>query len=180
MVTLSETLHYELALRGAKVKVSVPCPGWVSTRIADSERNRPVELQTEFARVTRSLEEEAAEKLLRQGVAGGLPPELVADQVLEAIRTKSLHLHPYPERTVNTNSDGGHARRAKPGLRRSEATVSKRSRAEVVKPAFPAGLHRVCRASYGTGLSSPGLSHGWTGPLGVRSLGNPPVVNVSV
>ncbi len=98
MVTLSETLHYELALRGAKVKVSVPCPGWVSTRIADSERNRPVELQTEFAWVTRSPEEEAAEKLLRQGVAGGLPPELVADQVLEAIRNQKFYIFTHTQK----------------------------------------------------------------------------------
>ena len=35
VVTLSETLYHELALRGAKVKVSVLCPGFVNTRIMD-------------------------------------------------------------------------------------------------------------------------------------------------
>ena len=35
VVTLSETLHHELALLGARVKVSVLCPGWINTRILD-------------------------------------------------------------------------------------------------------------------------------------------------
>ena len=33
VVTLSETLYHELVQRGAKVKVSVLCPGYVNTRI---------------------------------------------------------------------------------------------------------------------------------------------------
>src|SRR6478752_489117 len=41
VVALSETLHHELALMAPHVKVSVLCPGWVQTRIGDSERNRP-------------------------------------------------------------------------------------------------------------------------------------------
>jgi NAD(P)-dependent dehydrogenase (short-subunit alcohol dehydrogenase family) len=36
VVSLSETLHHELAERGAKVKVSVLCPGVVRTRIMES------------------------------------------------------------------------------------------------------------------------------------------------
>ena len=41
VVTLSETLAQELAMVGAPIKVSVLCPGFVSTKIADSHRNRP-------------------------------------------------------------------------------------------------------------------------------------------
>jgi NAD(P)-dependent dehydrogenase (short-subunit alcohol dehydrogenase family) len=41
IVTLSETLALELAARGAKLKASVLCPSFVSTRIMDAERNRP-------------------------------------------------------------------------------------------------------------------------------------------
>src|SRR5262249_7513453 len=41
VVTLSETLYHELAERGAKLKVSVLCPGIVNTRIMESARNRP-------------------------------------------------------------------------------------------------------------------------------------------
>ena len=41
VVALSETLHHELAMAAAHVNVSVLCPGWVNTRIGESERNRP-------------------------------------------------------------------------------------------------------------------------------------------
>ena len=41
VVAISETLHHEMAMMAPHVKVSVLCPGWVRTRIADSERNRP-------------------------------------------------------------------------------------------------------------------------------------------
>ncbi len=47
VVALSETLYYELAQRGAKVKVSILCPSWVNTRICDAERNRPIELRND-------------------------------------------------------------------------------------------------------------------------------------
>jgi hypothetical protein len=45
VVALSEKLYYDLALRGASVRVSVLCPGMVNTRIIDGGRNRPPELQ---------------------------------------------------------------------------------------------------------------------------------------
>ena len=41
VVTVSEGLHHDLALRHARIGVSVLCPGWVKTRITLSERNRP-------------------------------------------------------------------------------------------------------------------------------------------
>ena len=41
VVSLSETLYHELAERGARVGVSVLCPGFVNTRIMESARNRP-------------------------------------------------------------------------------------------------------------------------------------------
>src|SRR5436190_1369902 len=41
VVALSETLHHDLRERGSAVGVSVLCPAYVPTGIADSERNRP-------------------------------------------------------------------------------------------------------------------------------------------
>ncbi len=41
VVAISETLKAELAMQGSKVGVSVLCPGWVNTRIHESDRNRP-------------------------------------------------------------------------------------------------------------------------------------------
>src|ERR687897_616721 len=44
VVALSESLHFDLQLTGGAVGVSVLCPEWVRTNIADSERNRPEEV----------------------------------------------------------------------------------------------------------------------------------------
>ena len=41
VVAISETLYKDLQTVGAPVGVSVLCPGFVQTRIAESERNRP-------------------------------------------------------------------------------------------------------------------------------------------
>jgi NAD(P)-dependent dehydrogenase (short-subunit alcohol dehydrogenase family) len=45
VVALSEHLYLELEGAGAKTKVSVLCPGFVATKIMDSERNRPADRQ---------------------------------------------------------------------------------------------------------------------------------------
>jgi NAD(P)-dependent dehydrogenase (short-subunit alcohol dehydrogenase family) len=44
VVTLSECLHHELQVAGAKVGVSVLCPAFVNTGIADAARHRPSDL----------------------------------------------------------------------------------------------------------------------------------------
>ena len=41
VVGLSESLHHDLAARGSAVGVSVLCPGFVQTRIGESNRNAP-------------------------------------------------------------------------------------------------------------------------------------------
>lgn len=97
VLTLSESLHHELTLSGAKVKVSVLCPGWVNTRIADSARNRPAELDNGPTEPTRRPEEEAFEMAARQLLAAGLPPQQVADDVLHAIREEKLYVLTHPE-----------------------------------------------------------------------------------
>lgn len=108
VVTLSETLHHELGLLGARVKVSVLCPGWVNTAIADCDRNRPAELQNEPAERSRRPEEEMFEKAVRQLVATGLPPEQVADDVVRAIRDEKLYILTHPEMNdaIRTRTEG--------------------------------------------------------------------------
>ena len=41
VLALTETLYNDLKARGAALSASVLCPGFVSTRIAKAERNRP-------------------------------------------------------------------------------------------------------------------------------------------
>ncbi|HYV56179.1 MAG TPA: SDR family NAD(P)-dependent oxidoreductase [Candidatus Nitrosopolaris sp.] len=95
VVTISESLHHELAMVGAKVKASVLCPGFVSTNIMTSERNRPAELRVPEQPLT---EAEQALRASYEGlVSSGLPPATVAGRVLEAIRDERFYVFPHPE-----------------------------------------------------------------------------------
>jgi NAD(P)-dependent dehydrogenase (short-subunit alcohol dehydrogenase family) len=97
VVALSEQLYYSLAIRQARIKVSVLCPGWVDTRIMDSERNRPSELQNEPVDLPISPEQEAAVQSMRAAAQAGLPPRQVADQVFDAIRKEQFYILTHPE-----------------------------------------------------------------------------------
>lgn len=107
VVAISECLHHDLnLLAGGKVKVSVVCPAWVRTRIADSERNRPV---SSPRRATASgSQAEMLEGLVRQAVAGGIPPEEVAEQVLHAVLNDRFWVltHPKTRRAVEKRMQG--------------------------------------------------------------------------
>ena len=94
VVTLSETLHHELAERGAKVKVSVLCPGIVNTRIMESVRNRPGDLPPTAPRGPASEERWEA---LRRLVPAGMPAAQVADAVFEALRKDRFYILTHPE-----------------------------------------------------------------------------------
>jgi NAD(P)-dependent dehydrogenase (short-subunit alcohol dehydrogenase family) len=91
VVALSETLHFDLRLTGAPVGVSVLCPEWVRTNIADSERNRPAEVaESEMAA------EPGARELLQGLIDGGLDPADVAGMVLEAIAVGRFWIFTHP------------------------------------------------------------------------------------
>jgi NADP-dependent 3-hydroxy acid dehydrogenase YdfG len=97
VVALSEVLHHDLTLSGAKVKVSVLCPAVVNTQIADSERNRPAQLANEPGQETKSPRMEAMEQAFRQLLTTGLSPEQVAHDVFAAIRDERFYIITHPE-----------------------------------------------------------------------------------
>jgi NAD(P)-dependent dehydrogenase (short-subunit alcohol dehydrogenase family) len=95
VVTISETLHRELGLFGSAVRVSVLCPGFVQTRIAESDRNRPEHLRNpEGSEV--NADNEVGRELLRQIIATGLPPEEVARHVVDAVKDDRFYVLPHP------------------------------------------------------------------------------------
>jgi NAD(P)-dependent dehydrogenase (short-subunit alcohol dehydrogenase family) len=94
VVALSETLFHELQMLGSPVRVSVLCPGFVSTRIADAARNRPADLADTALPPPGS---EALEELGRQLLASATPPSVIADRVLEAIREERFYILPHPQ-----------------------------------------------------------------------------------
>jgi NAD(P)-dependent dehydrogenase (short-subunit alcohol dehydrogenase family) len=95
VVTISESLHLELAMQNAKVKVSVLCPGFVKTNIATSERNRPANLQTEIPQFSEAEQSFAA--MMFAGIASGMPPAEVAEKVFAAIQNEQFYIFPHPE-----------------------------------------------------------------------------------
>lgn len=84
VVGITEGLYHQLATLGSTVGVSCLCPGWVDTRIADSDRNRP-EWAAPDALVTPSDEAEARMALVREFLASGRKPDDVADLVHDAV-----------------------------------------------------------------------------------------------
>jgi NAD(P)-dependent dehydrogenase (short-subunit alcohol dehydrogenase family) len=93
VVAISETLYKDLQIAGASgVGVSVLCPGFVQTRIADSGRNRPdwaPEREVEGAGDARSV--------IRDLVDGGIPAEVVAERVLHSVRTGTFYVLTHPD-----------------------------------------------------------------------------------
>ncbi|MHB8457043.1 MAG: SDR family NAD(P)-dependent oxidoreductase, partial [Acidimicrobiales bacterium] len=95
VVAITEGLLMELDLAGGAVGASVLCPMWVRTRIHESERNAPPEVlgaaQHEDA-TTRGMRD-----LVSGLVTGGLAPELVAEQVVEAVKQRRFYVLPHEE-----------------------------------------------------------------------------------
>jgi NAD(P)-dependent dehydrogenase (short-subunit alcohol dehydrogenase family) len=96
VVALSEALQMQLAARGARVGVSVLCPGIVQTRITDSERNRPDRYPVQTPSSVHAAAQQQWE-LLRQRVEAGTPPSQVASVVVEAIRDERFYVLTHPE-----------------------------------------------------------------------------------
>lgn len=95
VVGLSENLYFSLAARGAKVKASVLCPGWVRTQIMASDRNRPEELRNPpplpMPPDVQALIDNMLQQVAQQLEAGMSPAEL-ADIVFDAIREERFYI----------------------------------------------------------------------------------------
>jgi short-subunit dehydrogenase len=95
VVSLSETLYHELTLIRSKIGVSVLCPGVVKTRIGDSARNRPAELQNEPIKENRDPEFDEQEQQFKKG--RWMFPNQVADCVFDAIINQKFYILTHPE-----------------------------------------------------------------------------------
>jgi len=88
VVALSESLYDGLRQRGAKVHVSVLCPGVINTRIMYGARNRPPELQNESPPSEQELR--MRDRISKLAQETGMDPLQVGDIVLEAIRNEQF------------------------------------------------------------------------------------------
>jgi NAD(P)-dependent dehydrogenase (short-subunit alcohol dehydrogenase family) len=82
VVGLSESLFEELRASGSKVGVTVMCPGFVQTRIAESARNMPAHMKASLP----------VGQPMGQAVAAGMPAAEVADAVFEAVVADRLYV----------------------------------------------------------------------------------------
>jgi NAD(P)-dependent dehydrogenase (short-subunit alcohol dehydrogenase family) len=97
VMAISEALYFELGAMNSKIGVSVLCPGWVATNIADSDRHRPPEYGEPLdGRPPLEAGEEMRE-LGRKMLASGYPPSYIADVVVQAIRDRKFYLLPAQE-----------------------------------------------------------------------------------
>lgn len=93
-VALSESMFSQLAMAGGKVGVSVLCPGWVSTRIMESDRNRPEAPRPDPGVDAQQFE--AVREMVAGLIRGGLSPRKVGDTVVDAIRSRRFYVLTHP------------------------------------------------------------------------------------
>ncbi|MDH3755135.1 MAG: SDR family NAD(P)-dependent oxidoreductase [Acidimicrobiia bacterium] len=94
VVAITEGLYNSLETAQMPVGVSCLCPGWVKTGILDADRNWPAELGE---RPVTDAAQEIGVGYVRRAIDEGLQPGLVADLVVDAIRTDRYWVFPNPE-----------------------------------------------------------------------------------
>src|SRR4051812_16382972 len=93
VVALSETLYHDLRERESAVGVSVLCPAYLPTGIADSERNRPAGVEP----TVKTPETQAREAMLKKAVASGrLSADDVARAVVQAVKDERFYVLTHP------------------------------------------------------------------------------------
>jgi len=93
-VALSESLFMDLQSRGAAIGVSVLCPGWVRTRILESERNRPEGPRPDPGELAPEAQRMAS--MLEGFVQGGMDPDEVGRIVCQAIHEERFYVLTHP------------------------------------------------------------------------------------
>ena len=90
VVAFSECLHHDLSLRHVGIGVSVLCPAWVRTRIAEAGRAGAAELAKADA-VTRQTM-----IAIQKAVATGIAPEDVAEATFGAVSRGDFYILTHP------------------------------------------------------------------------------------
>jgi NAD(P)-dependent dehydrogenase (short-subunit alcohol dehydrogenase family) len=96
IVSLSETLYLELKQRNAPIGVSVLCPGLVRSRILESARNRPTELQNPSGELL-TPERRTLLKLFQESLQSAMSPEQCAELVFKAIQQNTFYILTRPK-----------------------------------------------------------------------------------
>ncbi|MFK8026420.1 MAG: SDR family NAD(P)-dependent oxidoreductase [Ilumatobacter sp.] len=97
VVALSETLSQEMQISATKVGVSVLCPAFVQTKIATSDRNLPDEIRAAHDMPGTEAESSDTQSAIEQLVASGIPTDVVADAVHDAVVDNKFWILTHPE-----------------------------------------------------------------------------------
>ncbi len=95
VVALSETLHHDLKLAQSTIGVSVLCPAFVPTGIAQSHRSRPVELlNADALTASQRIAQSASEKAV---ASGKVTAEEIAQMTFDAVRENRFYVFTHPQ-----------------------------------------------------------------------------------
>jgi NAD(P)-dependent dehydrogenase (short-subunit alcohol dehydrogenase family) len=96
VVGISISIQQELAMLGSHVHISVLCPGWIRTRIANSRRNW-LERLGPAPDVGADERSQMLETMLRPLIEGGMEPADAAQQVFDAVIEERFWVLPNAE-----------------------------------------------------------------------------------
>lgn len=97
VVALSESMFHELEMTNPDVGVTVVCPGWVQTRIHESDRNRPTDGDQAADGTATEADAANLRAMIGSLIANGLQPDDVAGQVFDAVVNRRLYVLTHPE-----------------------------------------------------------------------------------
>ena len=119
VLTIAETLYFELQQANSSVGVSALCPGLVRTGILNSGRNRQEKYQLP-ALQQQEISDDDRKQLIEEIYANSLSPDRVADLVFDAVNKKQFYIftdethfdhmrirHRSIENSQNPSMDGG-------------------------------------------------------------------------
>lgn len=92
VVSLTETLYFEMANYAPHVGVTCLCPGFVKTDMMSGERNRPQELQNDPNEVSDNEDVQKMMQFLKDAIEQGISPEECADVLFKGISDKQLYV----------------------------------------------------------------------------------------
>ena len=115
VVALSECLHHDLRLAGARIGVSVLCPGFVRTRLADAARHRP-----HPAPAPTPSQAAAASRVEHLLGSATITAEEIAASAIDAVKQRRFYVltHPGSDRAVEQRARAIQDRSAPPIARR--------------------------------------------------------------
>ena len=91
VLSLTETVHAQLAEREARVGISALCPGIIATRLFQGSRNRPEELRNEREPAGAEQGRELR-RAMHERLQAGMPPSEVASILVAGIRAGQLYI----------------------------------------------------------------------------------------